>query len=106
MLFRSNRVAEILHVIFKSLGIEIVFKDERNELQDYSDDMDVYDINGAEIICDEHFKNSIEILTMFKEEILTENPVLDSDEFMNKLKEKVVNNKFPNKILELYDYVK
>lgn len=104
--YLDNRVAEILHVIFKSLGIEIVFKDERNELQDYSDDMDIYDINGAEIICDEHFKNSIEILTMFKEEILVENPVLDSDEFMTKLKEKVVNNKFPNKILELYDYVK
>lgn len=88
----TSRVAEMFHVIFKSLALELEFIDEDNILEDInSRRMVEHEYKGEKYMMTDYEFYLFKMEERVKEEIMNENPMLTGDE-INALLEKELNN--------------
>ena len=84
----TSRVAEIFDVILKSLGLQIEFVDEDDELREYDDEKySIHNLNGIEYFCTEYQFMLIKRKKENEKELLKQYGIIDIDE----LEERVMN---------------
>lgn len=91
----TNRVAEIFSVILKSLGLELKFIDEDEEVVEYDDEhIKAHSLDGVDYICTDWRFMIVKRIVEIKKEILSQYCVIDGDELKRLIKEKISETKF------------
>lgn len=77
-----QRTAEIFQVYLKSLGVELEFVEEGNELQELDNKiLRIYEFEGKDYLCTEYGFMLVKRRKAAEKAILSQSPVIDGDEF-------------------------
>lgn len=91
----TNRVAEIFSVILKSLGLELNFINEDEEIIEYDNtSLSAHTLDGVDYICTDWKFMIIERKHNIEKEILSEYGVIDGDLLNRLVREKLDQMKF------------
>lgn len=82
----TSRVAEIFNVIMKSLGVEVIFKDDDNELLSLStENIDCYTIDDITYFCTEYEAFLHKRISEITKEVLSEKGIITTEELNNEV---------------------
>lgn len=96
----KSRVNEIFNVTLKSMGIQVEFVNEENEVPILSKtNVSEHELNGTTYICSDYQMFLIKRLAKIREEILLDNPVITKEDL-----DKLVNERLKKDKQIAYDY--
>lgn len=94
----DSRVAELLHVRLKSLGFELLFLDEDDDLAEYdNDEMTLFPIkgrNGSAMLCTAYEKFLYDRRASIRDEILSEEGIMDGDELNKRIDQVIADREY------------
>ena len=93
----TSRVSEIFNVTLKSMGIELEFEDEDNEIKILSrTNIEPHELNGVTYLCSDYQFFILERMSRIRAQILMENPVMTMDELNAAVDHVLQTTKFLN----------
>lgn len=94
----DSRVAQFLHVRLKSLGFELLFLDDDDDLAEYdNDEMKVFPVKGKEgksMLCTAYEKFLFDRRMSIRDEILAEEGIMDGDELNKKIDQIIADREY------------
>ena len=90
----TSRTAEILNVVLMSLGYKNEFINEKNRLKDYTGHVESIHINKESYLLDDLDATLLENVISIEEDIYSEKPLIDKDELIDIVRERLSSGMF------------